>query len=937
MRKTLFLLLTIALLGASVAQAADFKQTLEEHWLRMLSGKPTGILNHRGDEPPKVEPFKREEHAKYVTEKLIQETLELADKTVEYVEAKTSVDGKLKKQIAEMKKQFEEKKVPENQRLDFYLKLRHLRREIIFLHPDLNFEKILINRNPPTKYSHNGDQSLGHHSRIGPGLTILTNWKTVPQVKPMLPKGALPEGATRNPDLHYDANKVIFAYCDHTREGLKKRYFLYEAAIDGSYVKQLTGTKTDPLDTHGNRVTVPIEDNDPCYLPDGGVVFISTRSQSFGRCHGGRFNPAWPLWRMEGDGTKIRQISYNNENEYEPAVLNDGRVVFTRWEYTNRHEMWWHMLWACRPDGTEVTNYYGADTRDPMMIVETSAIPNSHKTVATVMAHHSYNTGTIVVIDPKKGENGTEPITDITPEVPYPEFHGWPMPHFSHPCAINEELFLVSRANHKVPRQGQLPPANDRAIYLIDSLGGREFLYEDPEVASVSPIAVRKRKRPPVLPSRLTPNQDYGTLFVQNAYLTRNDPDGIIKPGMIKAIRVNAIGVQPLSNKVSISSKLRVEIPKKILGTVPVGPDGSAFFKVPAETAIHLQILDENGMAILTEKSFFYLQKGENRSCVGCHEPSGTAPIAEAISKMSRSKPMDLTPPAGPQYVDGNSFHRSVQPVLDRYCIKCHGLEKTEHKISFVGADSPVTPGMAALVERGEHRIGDKGYMGSQGGKADISEPRRHYAYSNKVAQMLLKNPEFSIKEPKSGNLKTIDNKKFVEAHKNLKIDKESRQQIFDWMDLNCQSAGNMFNASTHPESRRLDGGKMKELREYAKSVLGDKFVDAKVPDRALVNPVQPEESRILLAPLSEKDGGWGQVKGYANKNDAKFKKMQELVEAAIVRRPEENTRGWFPTHDTGGAVKNLVEERRKFFASLGRDFDAEKGDKKEEAAEEKK
>ena len=129
-----------------------------------------------------------------------------------------------------------------------------------------------------------GDQHLGHHSRTGPGLTLLSDWKEAPKVDVFL-EGKLPSGSVRNPDLHFDAEKVVFAFCDHTRSG-QKRFFLYEAALDGSFVRQITGTSRDPFKTWGNRVTAFIEDNDPAYLPDGDIIFISTRGQSYGRCHG---------------------------------------------------------------------------------------------------------------------------------------------------------------------------------------------------------------------------------------------------------------------------------------------------------------------------------------------------------------------------------------------------------------------------------------------------------------------------------------------------------------------------------------------------------------------------------------------------------------------------------------------------------------------------
>ncbi len=846
----------------------------------------------------------RKKYAKYVTAKEIQNVLDVADKTVHYVAKSVNV-GSQKRELDAMKRRWEAKQVPHDKHVDFYLALRHLRRAILLSHPDLRIEKLLVNRVPPTKYSHNGDQHVGRHSRVGPGLTILENWKADIKARPMLGEGKLPKGSVRNPELHYDAEKVAFGFCDHTREG-HKRFFIYEAALDGSWVRQITGTRDDPLKTNGNRATVLIEDNDPCYLPDEDIMFVSTRCQSFGRCHGGRYNPAWTLYRMTPEGKGVRQVSFNNENEYEPVVLNDGRVVFTRWEYTFRHEMFFHMLWWCYPDGTEVSNYYGADTLHPMMVVEATPIPGSNKVVATAQGHHCYNTGTIIMIDPKRGENGEGPVTRITTETPYSESpgSGWPKPHFSHPYPVNEDLLFVSRANHHVHKQGIVPPLNNRAIYLVDTFGGREFIYEDPKVASFSPIPIRKRRRPPVFPSRVVKGRDYGTLFVQNAYVTRNDPEGVIKPGMIKAIRVNALGVQPRAVRSGLSPTNYSVLPKKILGTVPVGADGSAFFKVPANTALHLQILDENGMAILTEKSFFYLQPGENLSCVGCHEPPGMAPVAGARAAIARGQPRDLIPPAGPDYPGGNSFHRSVQPVLDRYCIKCHGLAKTEKGVNFVG-DGPKEPkglprwyrshqravmseGILAFAKRGQHIVGYKPYMAGRDKKKrdrNVSTPRRFLAYTNSIAQMLAGNEELA-------------GKKYFAAHKGLKVDRESYMQIIEWLDLNCQACGDLF--PNKPEERKIDGARMGEVKAYAKTLFGDKFANG--PDRALINPAQPDQSRVLLAPLPTNKGGWGQLSGYSSKEDAKFKKMAGLVDAAIIRHPNENTRGWRPTLAMGGA-----------------------------------
>ena len=822
----------------------------------------------------------------------ITAAFDLANRTLEYVEKSKKLPRStkaLRALEAEWKTGVEAKDYNE-----FFFKVRGLRRAMILSHPSLNFEKMLINRTPPPKYSHNGDQHQGNHSRSSPGLTILTDWKTAqPKAKAIL-KGKLPEGATRNPDLSYNGDKVVFAYCDHTTEG-KKRYFLYEAAIDGSAVRQLTGTKRDTFKTWGNRATAYLEDNDPVYLPGGDIMFISTRSQSYGRCHGGRYNPAWVLYRCDKDGNNIRQLSYGNENEYEPSVLNDGRIIFTRWEYTNRHEMLFHMLWWCHPDGSKASNYYGNDTLHPMMVVEATAIPGTTKIVATAMGHHSYNTGTTVVIDTTKGENGEEPITHITPETPYSESQGWPSPHYSHPYPINEDLFLVSRANHYVRKQKQLPPEADRAIYLVDTLGGRELIYEDPTVASFSPIPVRKRITPPVLASVLPKDAPKeGTLFVQNAYLTRNDPEKKIKPGSIKAIRVIAIGVQPRVRRTQCSMTVSVEIPKKVLGTVPVNADGSAWFKAPSGVALQLQILDESGRAMLTEKSFFYLQPGENRSCVGCHEPEGTSPLPTTIATAGKMQPMDLAPQAGPAYPGGLSFMRTVQPVLDRYCIGCHGLSGApKGKVDLVHDGQMGWPRpLKELIKRGEHKLGLKSYMGGKiGGENEhnISRPFEFYAYGNKVSEMLLKN------------------------HKKVNMDRESYMRIIEWLDVNAQCYGDLFPNKL--EERGIDPKALVALRAYVKTVYSKSI--SLQPDRALINTVQTDESRILMMGLPKSAGGWGQLKGYTSKTDPKFIKMEKLVAACIIKKPNENTRGWAPTLMMGGGDGRFISERRNFTTQI--------------------
>ncbi len=736
-----------------------------------------------------------------------------------------------------------------------------LRRKILFAHPALQFETLLINKNPPTMYSHNCDQYLGRHSRVGDGPTLLTKWQSDHPQERAVVRDHLPPGAFYRPHLHPDATKFLFAYADHTPENPNfRRYFLYEAAVDGSWVRQLTGTPRDPLKTMDGRETVMIEDSDPCYLPDGGVVFVSTRSQNYGRCHGGRYTPALMLYRCDKDGNAIRPLSYGIENETTPSVLRDGRVLYTRWEYVDRHEMEFHKLWWKRPDGTGISHYYGNDTIYPLMISEARAIPNSSKIVATAVAHHSFHTGTLIMIDVMKGENGPDPVTRLTPERRYPESPEPGAPgQFSTPFPLTEHLYFASYSPDWIPFQGTVPKATGYGIVLVDTVGGREPIYRDADTSCFSPQPVVPRAMPPALPSMLPehPESDTGIYAVQNVNLTRNDPDGVLKPGQIKYLRVNRIFVKPIASNAALNCRVGVGLAKKILGTVPVEDDGSVVVRVPAGVPLQIQALDENGMAVMTERSFHYLHAGERRGCVGCHAESHASPPPDA-SLLMRT-PETLTPPAGPAYEGGFSFVRTVQPVLDRHCIRCHGLGEgvPPNGVNLIGTQQGSFSQAYLMLARYTNPIGLK--PETHGEEKNISRPKDYYAHGSVLGKMLLRN------------------------HQKVNLPREDFRRIIDWLDLNTQANGN--SSHNRIEHARINGEKERALREAVKARFGEAL--ARQPLHALINHANPDESRLLMAPLTAAGGGWGQIeKGWATKEDPEFKRFREMIAACIEPLP---------------------------------------------------
>jgi hypothetical protein len=250
-------------------------------------------------------------------------------------------------------------------------------------------------------------------------------------------------------------------------------------------------------------------------------------------------------------------------------------------------------------------------------------------------------------------------------------------------------------------------------------------------------------------------------------------------------------------------------------------------------------------------------------------------------------EPVVPAPPAGPQYEGGLSFTRTVQPVLDRYCIGCHGLDRDSQKanqINFIhdGSTKGWPRSYQELVSRGDHRVGDKQYMQKKPAR-NISRPREFYAYGNSVAHMLLEN------------------------HGDCNMDRDSILRVIEFLDLNAQYYGDLFPVKM--EDRTLDKQKFAKVEAFAEKLFGDAFTGQ--PERSLINPVQIDESRILMAPLPVESGGWGQIKGYSDKDDPDYTRMVELVNDSIVKRPGENTSGWEPSLETGGGEKWIIDSRK--------------------------
>lgn len=574
-----------------------------------------------------------------------------------------------------------------------------LRRELVFSNPLANVGPVAFVKQVPAMFSHQLTQYYGSCARPGGGVFVLDAPGRSMQCRE-LAAGALPLGSYQHPEVSFDGRRILFAYChaettpSNRENHLDRVYHLYEVNADGTGLKQLTDG--------------PFDDFAPRYLPDGKIVFISTRRGGFHRCGRGPC-PVYTLALANADGSDPRPISYHETHEWDPVVTHDGRVLYTRWDYVDRNAVFYQQLWSVRPDGSDVRIFYGNNTYNPVGIWECRSVPGSNRVMATAAAHHAMTAGSIILLDVTRGVDGLGPITRLTPDAMFPEsevpvinrhsgkWHSpitltkplelppeadrWPGHCYRTPCPLSEKYFFAAYSFD--PLIGE-PDANWPAmfgLYLVDCFGNKELVYRDPEISSLWPMPLRARPKPPALPSLLEQTvRKEGVFLLRDVHLAWPP----LPQGSVKRLRI----VQVLPKTTWHANDPMVGLAnaspgKQVLGTVPVEPDGSAYFRAPAGIPLAFQALDELNQAVQVMRSVTYLQPGESASCVGCHESRSVTPPSGPMPAALARGPSMIEP--GPHGSNPLSYPLLVQPVLDKHCVSCHNPKKPDGKVILTG------------------------------------------------------------------------------------------------------------------------------------------------------------------------------------------------------------------------------------------------------------
>jgi hypothetical protein len=592
-------------------------------------------------------------------------------------------------------------------RRSIYLAARWAVRELALSNPVLDFKDLLLATCAPPLWSHMSDQYLGWWSQPGGNLYVLEDFRSAqPRLRCLTP-GFAPGNVLR-PDLSYDGTKVLFAYCRYYR-GLSEApdkldksklpedsfYHLFEVNIDGRGLRQLTRGKYNDFDGR--------------YLPDGRILFCSTRRgqaiqcttqtaaatlrqdslpECYVRCGGGPERPCavYTMHTMDSAGHDLRPISSFEMFEWTPSIDDQGRILYSRWDYVDRYGQNAMGLWSTLPDGNSTHAVFGNYTRNPECVFEARSIPGSRKLIFTASGHHAITAGSLVLLDPTVGPDAPTSLTRLTPEVPFPESEGHPTTYYANPFPLAEEHHLVAWSDRPLKFQGQINDTAALGVYLFDATGNLNLLYRDPNIGSQYPLPIRPRPRPMQV-THLT-NWD----GPQEAQMLVVDVYKGLEPiprGTITQLRVVGMPVKthPTMDFPSIGLTTH-DSGRFVMGTVPVEADGSAYFQVPSGVTMFFQALDQDGMAVQTMRSGTYLQPGQTYTCIGCHEHRNTAPPSVA-PLAARREPSKLT--AGPDGSWPLDYAQLVQPVLDRQCVRCH-------KPGTEGSQFDVTPAKSYLT-----------------------------------------------------------------------------------------------------------------------------------------------------------------------------------------------------------------------------------------------
>jgi hypothetical protein len=672
-----------------------------------------------------------------------------------------------------------------------------------------------------------------------------------------------PEGGIRDPQVHYDGERILFSY----RPGGEEHYHLHEIERDGSGLRQLTSG--------------PHDDIEPTYLPDGDIIFVSSRCKRWVNCW---LTPVATMFRCDARGDGIQPVSANIEHDNTPWPLPDGRILYTRWEYIDRSQVHYHHLWAMNPDGTAQMTWFG-NLQPGVLMIDAKPVPGSKRAVVVFSPGHGRkeHAGRLAIVDPANGPDQQQSIRWLTKGSDYRD-----------PWAFSDDLVLAARNAELILCEGEGKQQVVFALSEEQKKGGR-WIHEP------RPLAPRPREDD--VTERTDLAESSGHLVLLDAHLGRN-MTGVKKGEIRKLLLIESLpkpinytgGMEPLSYGGTFTLE-------RVLGTVPVEPDGSAYFEVPARRSIFFVALDDHGKAIKRMQSFTSVEPGEVQSCVGCHEHRTQAPPpAAAVAPIAaRREPSKIREFEGvPDILD---FPRDIQPILDRHCVECHNTDRPDGGMILTGDRGPMYShsyfSLTITRQFADGRNAAKSNyppraLGSGGAPLLQKFEGGHYDVKGSPQELLTLRLWLDTGAPYPGTYAALGTGMIGGYESNSQVIHNDK----DWPQTRAAHAAiDRRCASCHQDKTR-------PLPRSLSDECGFSFWQPNLDDprirrlrHIVFNLSQPDRSLMLLAPLAASAGGHGKcrIEGekpgsgsvFSAKNDADYRAILGMIEAGKQRLDE--------------------------------------------------
>lgn len=606
--------------------------------------------------------------------------------------------------------------------------------------------------------------------------------------------------------LHWDGDRAMF-----TQTMSDNRWNVFEVKLNNGDCKKLIDNPESDLEFY-----------DGTYLPDGRIIANSNIGYQGVPCVNGS-DPVGNMVLYTPQSKNLRRLTFDQDANWNPVIMNNGRVMYTRWEYTDLTHYYTRIVMNMNPDGTEQKALYGSGSMFPNSTFDVQPLPGyASAFVGIISGHHGVaRSGRLILFDPAKARKGAAGMLQEIPHRNRPIVEEvkdrlvdgvWPQ--FIKPSPLNDTYFLVAAKLDKNDLWG---------IYLVDKFDNVTCLHKMEGEGYISPIAVRKTVTPPAIPDRVKLDDKQATVFIQDIY----EGEGLkgIPRGTVKSLRLHAyeyayVQTQSDHNWHGIQSGWDI---KRMLGTVPVEEDGSVIFKIPANTPVSIQPLDKDGVAVQWMRSWLTGQPGEIVSCVGCHEDQNQIVIPKRVIA-SQKAPHALTPPEGG--TRSFTFDLEVQPILDRACIACHNGE---------GKAFDLRGGKKDGKGYGTSYLNLHPYVHRQGGEGDmvVLYPYEYHPNTSELVRLLKK------------------------GHYNVQLTDAEWRKIYNWIDYNAPDKG-YFNANVLKSFPYQGYDQIERRKQLTDKYAGGAGVDwkkeiadyaAQLKNKGEIKPVMPKK----VSPVKEK------------------------------------------------------------------------------------